>query len=66
MTTNEARQLLADLVNEVDYDTHKSLFVRQCREEPELAEATIKRMIDRLKRSGIEIVDTGEQPLLLD
>lgn len=35
MTREQALELLKQLVNEVDYDHYKSIFVESCMEDPE-------------------------------
>jgi thymidylate synthase ThyX len=43
---SEIRELLVKLVKEIDYDIYKNLLVKDCQEEPEQAEKTVKRLIE--------------------
>ena len=37
--------MLKEIVQEVDYDIYKHIFVKGCSEDPEASEATRKRLI---------------------
>ncbi len=45
MTDDQIRAMLADVVNHVDYDIYKSIFVPQCRED---SDEEVEAQIDEL------------------
>lgn len=50
MTKAEAIELLKDIVEELDYDIYKSIFIEDCMEDPEAAEASQNALLDVLKK----------------
>lgn len=50
MTDKEILKMLEEIVQEVDYDIYKSLFVKACMESPEDAKAARERLVEIVKK----------------
>lgn len=50
MTDNEILAMLEDIVSEVDYDIYKSIFVKECIEDPAEARDARKRLVEIVKK----------------
>ena len=56
MTREQALELLGKLIEEVDYDIYKVMFVEQCMEDPEYSHAHQERLLEILEKY-VEIED---------
>lgn len=50
MTDKQMMKMLSDLVQEIDYDIWKEMFVKDCMEDPELAEKNKADLVKIVKR----------------
>ena len=50
MTKAEALELLKDIVEELDYDIYKNIFIENCMEDPEAAEVSQNALLAVLKK----------------
>lgn len=50
MSDEQIEEMLTDIIAEVDYDLYKSIYIKECQEEPDLAQEIQKNLIDIVKK----------------